>query len=502
MDLVVELPAPRGQRGTCRYRAVAKLGGGSFGDILAAVNELDPHDWTALKVELRYRAGDTERKTAEPSMVRFEQLVCRELARATEVSNGRRARRCPCAVVRGLASLYDEQNVLAMELMGPNLREYAQLLDCWPLHEDLVSVLGAAAVGRLQQLHSVGFVHRDLKPENLVLCLDAHDEGAVPSLTFVDFAMSMRFSRPGGSAHIAMRDDEGVAGTHRYMAIHAQKGVTQSRRSDLESLAYVLVYLAVGQLPWQSQEKVPVEMLRKKEQTSIPELCKGLRSEAFANFLRYSQSLQFEEDPDYEFLQRTLLEGVIGPVNFEVAKVRQEFKRHLQEAYLRHEAALSAASEGPFKVLAPNDSPNGSLKHMLPIFVRYDPKSDPKHFLVEELVPYQAKMAADLDDQRCFFIEGYRKPLPGTQHVVVGSRRFFGFLRREYLVGAHEEANLDVGSAEEIYVYSLGKRDSLVRAAEVRDYDARTGKPHHEWNLRFVFWARVLLPRAAAVAAA
>jgi len=275
MDLVVELPAPRGQRGTCRYRAVAKLGGGSFGDILAAVNELDPHDWTALKVEVRYRANDTDRTRAEPSMVRFEQLVCRELARATEMNDGQRAQRCACAVVRGLVSLYDEQNVLAMELLGPNLREYAVLLECWPLKEDLVLVLGAAAVGRLRQLHAVGFVHRDLKPENLVLCLDAHDEGAVPSLTFVDFAMSMRFSWPGGRGHIAKHDDEGVAGTHRYMAIHAQKGVTQSRRSDLESLAYVLVYLALGQLPWQSQEKDPAEMLRKKDRLPSQSSAKG-----------------------------------------------------------------------------------------------------------------------------------------------------------------------------------------------------------------------------------
>jgi len=391
---------------------------------------------------------------------------------------------------------------MAMELLGPNLREYAVLLEKWPLHEDLVLVLGAAAVGRLQQLHAVGFVHRDLKPENLVLCLNAHDEGAVPSLTFVDFAMSMRFSRPGGAGHIAKRNDEGVAGTHRYMAIHAQKGVTQSRRSDLESLAYVLVYLAVGQLPWQSQEKDPVEMLRKKEQTSIPELCKGLRSEAFANFLRKCQSLRFDQEPDYVDLQRTLLKGITGPVNFEVARVRRDFKNQLQEAYLRHEAALSAANEGPCKVLAPNNSPSGSLNSMLPIFVRYDSKSDMKHFLVEELVPYQAKTAADLDDQRCFFFEGYRKPLPGTQHVVVGSRCFFGFLRREYLVEAHAEANLDVDTAEQIYVFSLGKRDSVVRATEIRDYDARTGKPHNEWNLRFAFWARILLPRAAAVVAA
>lgn len=512
MDLVVELPilgsnptSASAPSRAARYRAVAKLNGGSFGDILAAVNEADPQDWTALKIESRHRAGDTERRRVESSMVRFEYLICRELvhgaqdaasASAIASSVGARRRRCPCPVARGCVDLHGEHDILAMELLGPNLREYATALGRWPLPQDLVLVLGAALVGRLEQLHSCGIVHRDLKPENLVLRLErSPDEGIVPCILLVDFAMAMRFAKSGGTCHIPRREGEVVAGTHRYMAIHAQKGITQSRRSDLESLAHVLIYLACGQLPWQQLQGV-AEVLQRKEQISVEELCEGLRP-SFARFLRMSRQLDFDELPDYEALRRTLLEGVSAAIDFEAARVRHEFKQNLQEAYLRHEASRSLAACPPFwcDPVAGTTRADG-LKSMLPIFVRHDMSSD-----ATELVPYQPASSVDFNDRRCFFFEGYCEALPGTAHVVVGSCHFFGFLRAEFLLEAHAEAGLEACTPEQILVFSLGRRDWVARAATLRDYDVSSGRPHREWNLRGAFWSRVVLPWAPAAGA-
>lgn len=43
-----------------------------------------------------------------------------------------------------------------------------------------------------------------------------------------------------------------MVGTARYTSINSHNGSEQSRRDDLEAICYVLLYLYLGQLPWQN----------------------------------------------------------------------------------------------------------------------------------------------------------------------------------------------------------------------------------------------------------
>ena len=60
-----------------------------------------------------------------------------------------------------------------------------------------------------------------------------------------------------------------------------------------------------GELPWR-KERDSKSILEKKINTSLDELCKGLPEE-FKVFIKYSRELEFEQEPDYNYLNKLLL---------------------------------------------------------------------------------------------------------------------------------------------------------------------------------------------------
>ncbi|KAF8365164.1 hypothetical protein HHK36_032829 [Tetracentron sinense] len=82
----------------------------------------------------------------------------------------------------------------------------------------------------------------------------------------------------------------------------------QSRRDDLESLGYVLMYFLRGSLPWQglkagTKKQKYNKISEKKMLTPIEVLCKSYPSE-FISYFHHCRSLQFDDKPDYSYLKR------------------------------------------------------------------------------------------------------------------------------------------------------------------------------------------------------
>ena len=123
----------------------------------------------------------------------------------------------------------------------------------------------------------------------------------------VDFGLSKPYCDLNTGKHIELVKNKRLTGTARYASINTHTGFEQSRRDDLESLGYTLIYLIKGHLPWQgiqgtTKKERRQNILKSKMKTSIEKLCNGLPNE-FAKYLRYCRRLEFEERPDYHYLK-------------------------------------------------------------------------------------------------------------------------------------------------------------------------------------------------------
>ena len=138
----------------------------------------------------------------------------------------------------------------------------------------------------------------------------------------IDFGLAKKYRDPKNHIHIPYRENKNLTGTARYASINTHLGIEQSRRDDIESLGYVMMYFLRGSLPWQglkaATKKQKYEKISEKKMvTAIEILCRGFPSE-FVTYFQYCRSLRFDDKPDYSYLRKQLrdlftCEGATSP---------------------------------------------------------------------------------------------------------------------------------------------------------------------------------------------
>ena len=190
-------------------------------------------------------------------------------------------------------------NYLIMELLGKSIDKLFSDNKKQFSYKTIFQI-GYQMIQRIEYVQSKGYIHRDIKPGNFVI--GKGDKSKI--IYIIDFGLSKRYIDRNTNNHIPYKEGKGLTGTARYVSLFTHYGIEQSRRDDIEGIAYNLIYLAKGKLPWQGVKTKNKKEKHKKIMESKLEftpdiLCKDLPKE-LEKLLNYARRLDFEDTPDYK----------------------------------------------------------------------------------------------------------------------------------------------------------------------------------------------------------
>ena len=268
-----------------KYEIIEKIGIGTFGNIYKARN-IRTNEMVAIKME---------------EIINDIQLLKNE-SRLYYYLN-----KCEGVPKIKWYGICGDYYCMVMELLGDSLENLKNISKEGKFSLKLTLTIGIKIINIIQRLHNKFIIHRDIKPDNLLisnindksltLSSSALDDEMKPNIYIIDLGFSKKFIN-NDETHISMKPIHKLIGTPNFASINSHKLCELSRRDDLESIAYSLIYLYYGKLPWQNL-KINTNNEIKQTKLLFQEKIKTIENNVLYDFLLYSINLDFDETPNY-----------------------------------------------------------------------------------------------------------------------------------------------------------------------------------------------------------
>lgn len=251
-----------------KYELIKKINQGSFGALYQGKN-IRTGELIAVKIEKR-----TEQST---NTLKYEANVYNYLKD-----------------VEGFIRLKwfgkdEKYNYLVINFLGNSLKNITNYTEN---NLELVLHFGKKIINKLMTLHENNIIHRDIKPDNILLNADNSFE----DIFLIDFSFCKKYIK-SDLKHISEKKINNIIGSINYISLNVHNLTEPSRRDDLESVVYVLIYLYFGKLDWENSMSLGNICEMKKNiifNENIPD--------CFRNIMSHIRTLEFDERPNYFYI--------------------------------------------------------------------------------------------------------------------------------------------------------------------------------------------------------
>ena len=202
---------------------------------------------------------------------------------------------------------------IAMEYLGSTLLDLPQKINFKDIKT--TAKFGCRVLSILKSIHKKGIVHNDIKPSQFIISDDR-------KIHLIDFGISRIFELEGN--HKEVKNVVKLRGNFLFASINCHSALSLSRRDDLLSAIYMLIFLYKGSLPWEhygllNSEKKWQKTWKLKQKITAEKLFEGMPN-VFIRIYEYANSLTFKEKPNYRFIYSLLKSIYKGSLSAQIPR--------------------------------------------------------------------------------------------------------------------------------------------------------------------------------------